>query len=475
MTQKLSAGKELAKNTAIISIGKICTQVVSFLLLPIYTGILSTKEYGAVDLIITYTALLLPIVTLQLEQALFRFLLEERENSNGIKIVLSDVCSINIFVIFLFSIIFYIVSPFIQSDYKFYLLLNLITSAYSAMMLQAARGLGDNVTYAVGSFLSAATIIILNILLIVGLQLGARGMMWSHIISAYVCGTYILLKTKIYKYISIHIPSKINVKKYFAYALPLIPNQISWWILAASDRSIILWKLGVAFNGVYSIAGKFSNLYSVMYNIFNLSWTEIISVHFNDDDRETIFSELQDIVVKLLICLYLGMVSIMPFVFPIMINSKYEEAYYQIPILMIGVFFSAMIGVMSAYYIADKNTKVIAKTTMICAGINLGLDVILMPFIGLFAASIASATAYFVMYIVRYIDINKRYGVKNSPKLLMVLGVSTTIVFGAYYSRNIIACGGCFICVCFMSVILNKSVIISGKNILMKKIKNIKN
>lgn len=102
-------------------------------------------------------------------------------------------------------------------------------------------------------------------------------------------------------------------------------------VLSASDRTVILWRLGVAFNGIYSIAGKFSNLYSTMYNIFNLSWTELIAVHFNDKDRQKVFSELQDTVVKLLICLYLGVVSIMPFVFPVMINSKYEDAYYQIP------------------------------------------------------------------------------------------------------------------------------------------------
>ena len=153
-----------------------------------------------------------------------------------------------------------------------------------------------------------------------------------------------------------------------------------------------------------------------------------------------------------------------------MINSKYADAYYQIPILMIGVFFSAMIGVMSAYYIADKNTKVIAKTTMICAGINLVLDVVLMPFIGLFAASIASAMAYFIMYIVRYIDINKRYGVKNSPQLLILFGLSTIIVFGVYYYKNFVICGICFACVCCMSFILNKNIIISAKNAFIKKL-----
>ena len=464
MSDKSSTGKELAKNTAIISVGKICTQVVSFLLLPIYTGILSTEEYGAVDLIITYTSLLLPLVTLQLEQALFRFLLEKRGDSDGTKDVLSDVCSINVLALILFTIVFLVVSPLINSKYKYFLLINLIVNAYSSVMLQVARGFGSNVVYALGSFLNAASMILLNIIFIVGFHLGAYGMIWSHIIAACICGTFILIQTKAYRYISFHIPSKESSKRYLAYSLPLIPNQISWWILSASDRTVILWQLGVAFNGIYSIAGKFSNLYSVMYNIFNLSWTELISVHFNDPDRDKIFSDLQDTVVKLLICLYLGMVSVMPFVFPIMINEKYSDAYYQIPILMIGVFFSAMIGIMSAYYIADKNTKVIAKTTMICAGINLVLDIVLMPFIGLFAASIASATAYFVMYVVRYIDINKRYGVKNSPQLLGLMVISTIIVFGVYYYRNIILCGICFLGVCVMSIFLNKKVILGGES-----------
>lgn len=468
-----SKGKELAKNTAIISIGKICTQVVSFLLLPIYTGILSTEEYGAVDLIITYTSLLLPIATLQLEQALFRFLLEKRGNEKGIKDVLSDICSITIFMMVIFSFLFLVISPLIRSQYKYYLLVNLLTNTFSALMLQIARGLGKNGVYALGSFFSASSMIVLNIIFIVGFHMGAYGMIWSHVLSAIICGAYIFLKVGAYKYITIRIPTKNAVKKYLGYSLPLIPNQVSWWILSASDRTVILWKLGVSFNGIYSIAGKFSNLYSVMYNIFNLSWTELISVHFNDEDREKSFSELQDMVVKLMICLYLGIVSIMPFAFPIMINNKYADAYYQIPILMLGVFFSAMIGVMSAYYIADKNTKVIAKTSMICAAINLVLDILLMPVIGLFAASTASAIAYFVMYIIRYIDINKRYGVKNSSKLLILLGVSTVVVFASYYYRNRIICGICFWCVCVMSILLNKKVILNGINIIRDTIRKI--
>lgn len=469
MSSKSNA-KELAKNTAIISIGKICTQLVSFLLLPVYTGILSTEEYGAVDLIITYTSLLLPIVTLQLEQALFRFVIEKRGNSETISSIISTIYIITFFAVSIFSILFIFVSPLIASKYRYFLLANLVANSFSSLMLQTARGLGNNGIYAFGSFLSASLMVLLNILFIVILHMGAYGMMYAHIIGALICGVYVFFALKIYRYIDIKRPDINEIKRFLGYSLPLIPNQISWWILSASDRTVILWKMGVSYNGVYSIAGKFSNLYGVMFNIFNLSWTELISVHFYDANREKTFSELQDMVVRLLICIYLGIVSIMPFVFPVMINNKYSDAYYQIPILMLGIFFSAMIGVMSAYYIADKNTKVIAKTSMSCAFLNLVLDILLMPFIGLYAASIASVIAYFIMYIVRYIDINKRYGVKNSPTLLAVLGITTVIVFIVYYYRNMVLCGICFIGVCIMSVVMNKKILVGAIQIVQKKL-----
>ena len=74
----MSKEKELVRNTAIITIGKICTQFLSFFLLPLYTSILTTSEYGTTDLLSTYQQLLLPIVFFQIEQALFRFLVDIR-------------------------------------------------------------------------------------------------------------------------------------------------------------------------------------------------------------------------------------------------------------------------------------------------------------------------------------------------------------------------------------------------------------
>ena len=63
----MSKKKDLVKNTFIILLGKVCTQFLSFFLMPLYTNVLSSSEYGTVDLIITYVALFVPVITLQIE------------------------------------------------------------------------------------------------------------------------------------------------------------------------------------------------------------------------------------------------------------------------------------------------------------------------------------------------------------------------------------------------------------------------
>ena len=71
--------KQLLVNTIIIAIGKLSTQVVSFLLLPLYTSKLSPAEYGTYDFLVTLSTFLLPIITLLMEESMFRFLIDAND------------------------------------------------------------------------------------------------------------------------------------------------------------------------------------------------------------------------------------------------------------------------------------------------------------------------------------------------------------------------------------------------------------
>ena len=119
----MSKKTELAKNTIIITIGKICTQFLQFFMLPLYTSCLSPEEYGTADLVITYTSLFLPLVILQLDQAVFRFLIDAREDENAKKVNISTTFYFTFFLILCCSLVFFAVQFFIDSVLKYYLLM----------------------------------------------------------------------------------------------------------------------------------------------------------------------------------------------------------------------------------------------------------------------------------------------------------------------------------------------------------------
>ena len=107
-------GKELLQNTIIIAIGNLSTQIISFFLLPLYTSVLSTKDYGIYDLLITISTFILPIITLLMEDALFRFLIDCKDE-NEIKETISQSIIFIFFNTILITILFIISSFFIKT------------------------------------------------------------------------------------------------------------------------------------------------------------------------------------------------------------------------------------------------------------------------------------------------------------------------------------------------------------------------
>lgn len=430
--------KQLVKNTIIITIGKICTQLISFFLLPLYTGILSTEEYGIVDLLNTLASLLLPIVTFQIEQAMFRELIEVRKDENSKKTIITTGIVSVVCQCFLFLVLFAIISPFVHNDYKLFLATNVITYIFLSLFQQIARGLGDNKKYAFGSFLSALFTIIFNVLFIAIIRLGATGMLLGTMLGQLLAIMYLFFSLKLYRYIEMYRYKKIILKKLWKYSIPLIPNAISWWVFNASNRVITSTFLGVAENGVLAASLKFSSVFITFYNIFNMSWTESISISINDDDIDGYFNKMFNVMLRLFTALGIGIIVCMPFVFPIMINEKYSSGYGLVPLSILGSLFNVVVGLISVIYVAKKNTKAIANTSIISAILNIIVNIVLIKFAGLYAAVIATFVAFFTMSVYRLFDIRKKYfKITINKNLIIKTIIVLLIILPAYYINNL--------------------------------------
>lgn len=466
----MSKKSALMKNTMIIFCGKVCTQLISFFLLPLYTGYLSTGDYGVVDLITTYVTLLVPIITLELEMSIFRYLVDSRGKDKETKKLMSNNFFILLISLCIFTFIYIIVVQFFKFDFKWLILFDIIICTLSGNFLQISRGMGKTLDYAISCIITGAFTIVSNIFLIAVLRLGARGMIISMALANGLGALYLFVRLKLYKLINFKLVDKKLIKDMYHYSIPLVPNGISWWIVNVSDRSIISFVLGAGVNGLYAVSNKFSTILSSLLGIFNLSWSESAALHINSPDRDEFFSDISNTVIKLFTSLGVGMIACIPFVFPLLINSKYNDAYYQIPILVLGAVFNVVICLYSAIYIAKKMTKQVASVSIIGAIINIIINVIFIKYIGLYAASISTAVSYFVMMVYRHIDLKKYVNIKYESGLVIKTVLIFTFSIVLYYQKNLILDIINLIVVVIYAIVMNRDFLNSGKKLLLSKL-----
>lgn len=451
--------KELLKNTMIITIGKVCTQLITFFLLPLYTNFLTTIEYGKIDLILTYVSLLAPLISLQLEYAIFRFLIDVRNHEEGQKKYISNSIILLIIMMLIVNLGIIIVSLFHKYNYLYISMVLIDVTMLSNLLLQIARGFGNNTAYSVGSLIAGVTTIIGNVIFLVVIKTSIEGIIYSQIIANILCIIYLSIRLKIWKYFNIKVGNKNVIKELLKYSMPMIPNSICWWIINVSDRTIISYMINMAANGIYSVSSKFPSAITSIYNIFNLSWTESVALHINDADGSNFFSETINEIIKFFLCVCLICISIIPLVFNIIIGSEYREAYKYIPILIVGAFFNVIMGLLSAIYIGTKNTNKMMKSTILAAIVNIIINLMFIKKIGLYAAAISTAISYFIVSIYRYFDIQKYLKLKLNNKIIKSGILISFVVIFVYYIDNIYLNVINFILVTIFSIFENYAMI----------------
>ena len=370
--------KELVKNTFIILLGKLCTQFVSFLLVPFYTFVLDTHEYGLVDLIITYIGLVVPILTIQLEMAMFRFLIDCRDSIEEQKKIFSNIVW-TICIILIFSIILYFpIAKVFSIKYTFELICCVVFTIFSGLFLQTARGLGKNKEYSFASIVAGGSNLIFNLIFLTIFELGITGVLWATAISNCLCAMFLTIKLKLYKNFDINLISKKRIYTYIKYSLPLVPNTIIWWIINASDRTIISIFLNATANGIYAVANKFSLIIVSLYNVFNLSWSESAAININSKDKDEFFSNVFNKMLEIVSSLAIVFIGILPLIFNIIIDIKYAESYIYIPVLIIASIFNIIVMFIGGIYIAQKRTNEVAKTSLWSGILNIFINLLLI-------------------------------------------------------------------------------------------------
>lgn len=445
--------KNLVKNSFILGLGIIIPKFLGIIILPLLTSYLNTSEYGEYDLIISITSLIIPIISLQIQQGIFRFLLTSKNEIQKKSYILT-------------SFIFIIISTIITSPISFIIckLLNLsntlsiivclliVCESIYILLGQVMRGLGQNFKYSIATITYAVFNIILTVTFVKILSYGLFGVVLSICLSYFFSFVFLMYNVfKRFKFSLKNINFK-SMKELCKFSIPIIPSSISLWVVNFSSRIIIVYFLSAEANGLYAVATKIPSIYMVAYNVFNLSWTETaVRVADENVDKCEYYSLLFNKLFVFLVGSLILIISMTPLFYKIFVNEAYFEAYNQTGILYYGVFFNSIICFFSGIYIALNKTKQVGYSSIGGAVINIIINLLLIKYIGLYASSISNILSYLTIVIYRANDIKKYVDMKYNYRNI-ITGITCLVVCSIfYYIKNIY----CFIIIFIISLIYN--------------------
>lgn len=400
--------KRLLSNTLIFAIGTFSSKVLVFFMLPYYTNILTTGEYGTVDALINVGQLMIPIASVGINNAVIRFGLENESDKR-------TVFSNGLYTILIGFAVLAAVSPILpqlmnfMSGYTIAVLAFVLASSLRTLCIQFALSLGYNKMYAANGIANTLLNITLNILLLPHFRI--MGYILANIISDLVMGLLCFFMAKEYRYMRSPWSKKYDrplAKRMRQYALPLVPQTVCQWIINMSDRYMIIFFISTEANGLYAAANKIPNVLLIVANLFAEAWQISAVKESNPKQQVDFFSKVLGAYSSIAFIGSSGLIMLSKFIMTFMVGEDFFISWRFVPILTLATTFGLLATFLASVYMLKLRSKNSMVTTVICALVNVTLNAILIPLLGsidplygALGAGIATCISYFVLFLIR--------------------------------------------------------------------------
>ncbi|MFP3510715.1 polysaccharide biosynthesis C-terminal domain-containing protein [Peribacillus sp. SIMBA_075] len=434
----MNSYNKLAKNSTIFAIGNIGSKFITLLMLPFYTRQFSQNDYGQIDLFITTIALLMPIFTASIVEAIVRFSLDKKNYTYG------EVITNSIAVVFLGFTLLLTLYPllinisFVEQFILFFYIVFFV-QAIDTSIKQFARSIDLIKVYMISDILYTFVFVVLNILFIFVFEMGVDGYFISMILAYSVNITFLSIKTKVINYIRLKYLDKTTMKSMILFCIPLIPNNLMWWVINISDRYMLVYFLGFGANGLYSVATKFPSIISNLYVIFYKAWQVSAIEEYESSNKNIFYSNIFNLLFFVMLIAASVYIIFNKLFVHILVSNEFYSVWKYTPILVLAAVFSCFSSFIGTNYIAMKKTKGALYTSFIGAIINFILNVLLIPFYGVYGACVATMISFLTIWVLRINDTRKFVKI-NYPKMKMIFSfilVGVQLIIG-YLDINII-------------------------------------
>ncbi len=182
----------------------------------------------------------------------------------------------------------------------------------------------------------------------------------------------------------------------FLFGLPMVPQQLSGFILGLGDRVVVRHLLGSAAVGRYSVAYNVGSLGFLILVFAMQAWLPRVYAVDDRVARSRLLASSRDMMNLLLIPAVVGLAAGAPVVLMVWVPASFHPAELT-PIVAIvatctfpfGQFLANLRALMS-----EGRTGRAAVATLVAATVNIGLNVLMVPFLGITGSAVATVLSY---------------------------------------------------------------------------------
>lgn len=209
---------------------------------------------------------------------------------------------------------------------------------------------------------------------------------------------FLALFFSIKRQIGIKRPHFSRIREYLSFSLPTIPGGISAWVVGSSDRYVIGYFLGAASVGIYSGGYSLGNTILMAVGVLGFVLPPTLSKLYDEGRMDEVKTHLS-YSLKYLLALAI------PFVFGAAILAEpvlrlfstpeiASQGYLVVPLVALSTLFAAVRMPVGYIIVLVKKTRITAAIWTACALVNLGLNILVVPRLGILGAAITTLIAY---------------------------------------------------------------------------------
>lgn len=431
-------GKRFIKDFGIYALGNIGTKLITFMLVPLYTYFVDDPgDYGYFDMCLAACFLLMPIMTLQMRDGSYRFLVNNKDEAYR-KRLISFVYKTLIGNIMLAILIATGMALLYPVRCLWYTVALLVTMSVFEVMIQMIRATNDNRAFVATTLTTSLITPVLAVAFVVVMKMGIDGIFLSNILSKVFGLAVGEARTGLFrKYLDLrHADTKLG-KDLLKFSLPMIPTAVCWWLIGSSNRFFIKEYIGLEANGLYAVAARMTTMLHILGTIFQQAWQEHAFKQYHSPDRNSYFSSIFNNFIFFYVISAIAFVFVVKLVFPWLIGPNYQGAISYVYLLAVSTILGGMSGFFDIAYQCAKETKRSMPAVFVNAVAVLSLNFILVKPLGVYGVILSIIITYIFYFAYRFYDTRRYFAISVTPRLAVPILLLFVSAVPFYMTDNI--------------------------------------